>query len=379
MKKIITVLAAAALASSLAFADDIKLSFYNKLYEEDAILNHSDEADETTKDFPGIKERMYAEITSDRVDAMVKATFKLDDHDEKHFGLQGNVDDWYVEFRPVHQITLGLHTGIFADGSTLPVYDDNLAAGNIGSDGFTVTYRPIDALRISATAPFSFDGDYSNKEINWINGSKDVLDEDGDPDPEDENFNIGFGAIYDHELFQIGFSIQDVADSDQRQIGAYLNAPNLFGAVEGLTLGAGFAHSEEWLSDSLGDLISVGEIEGGVVYEDLLNAYAAYEMEKFSLTAEMVYNLGADKESGYDFYLAAAISFGLVENLTATATGKILVDLKDKDEKLKNVTMGAFALDYDVNDNNTIGAEFDVAVFDKDWAIAVPVYWKYHF
>ena len=30
MKKIITVLAAAALASSLAFADGLKLSFYNK-------------------------------------------------------------------------------------------------------------------------------------------------------------------------------------------------------------------------------------------------------------------------------------------------------------------------------------------------------------
>ena len=144
------------------------------------------------------------------------------------------------------------------------------------------------------------------------------------------------------------------------------------------TLGAGFAHSEEW-TDSFDDLISVGEIGGGVAYENLLNAYAAYELEKFSLTAEMVYNLGADKESGYDFYSAAAISFGLVENLTATATGKILVDLKDKGEKEKNVTMGAFALDYDVNDNNTIGAEFDVAVFDKDWAIAVPVYWKYHF
>ena len=371
MKKIISSLAALALASAFASADDIKLSFYNKLYEEDAILYHSDEADETTKDFPGIKERMQAEVTSEKVDALVKATVTLDDYDEKHFGLQGEVNDWYVEFRPIDKIALGMHTGIYADGSTLPIYDDNLAAGNIGSDGFTVSVFPIENLRFAVTAPFSFDGSEEKDDINWINGKKE--------DDEQENFNIGFGAIYDHELFQIGASVQDVADSDQRQIGAYINLPKLFGKVEPLTIGAGFAHSEAWVTDSFDDLISIGEVGAGVAYENLLNAYATFEAEKFSVTAEMVYNLGSDKETSYDFYSAASVSFGIVENLTATATGKILVDLKDKDETQKNITMGAFALDYDVNENNTVGAEFDIAMCDKDWAIAVPVYWKYHF
>jgi len=371
MKKIISSLAALALASAFASADDIKLSFYNKLYEEDAILIHSDEADETTKDFPGIKERMQAEVTSEKVDAMVKATVTLDDYDEKHFGLQGKVNDWYVEFRPIDKIALGMHTGIYADGSTLPIYDDNLAAGNIGSDGFTVSVFPIENLRFAVTAPFSFDGSKEKDDINWLNGKKE--------DDEEENFNIGFGAIYDHELFQIGASLQDVADSDQRQIGAYINLPKLFGKVEPLTIGAGFAHSEAWVTDSFDDLISIGEVGAGVAYENLLNAYATFEAEKFSVTAEMVYNLGSDKEPSYDFYSAASVSFGIVENLTATATGKILVDLKDKDETQKNITMGAFALDYDVNENNTVGAEFDIAMCDKDWAIAVPVYWKYHF
>ena len=371
MKKIISGLAALALASAFASADDIKLSFYNKLYEEDRILYHSDEADETTKDFPGIKECMEAEVTSEKVDALVKAIVTLDDYDDKHFGLQGEVDDWYVEFRPIDKIALGMHTGIFADGSTLPIYDDNLAAGNIGSDGFTVSVFPIENLRFAVTAPFSFDGSEEKDDINWINGKKE--------DDEQENFNIGFGAIYDHELFQIGASVQDVADSDQRQIGAYINLPKLFGKVEPLTIGAGFAHSEAWVTDSFDDLISIGEVGAGVAYENLLNAYATFEAEKFSVTAEMVYNLGSDKETSYDLYSAASVSFGIVENLTATATGKILVDLKDKDETQKNITMGAFALDYDVNENNTVGAEFDIAMCDKDWAIAVPVYWKYHF
>lgn len=372
MKKIISGLAALALASAFAFADDIKLSFYNKLYEEDAILYHSDEADETTKDFPGIKERMQAEVTSEKVDAMVKATVTLDDYDEKHFGLQGEVNDWYVEFRPIDKIALGMHTGIYADGSTLPIYDDNLAAGNIGSDGFTVSVFPIENLRFAVTAPFSFDGSEEKKDINWLNGKKE--------DDEEENFNIGFGAIYDHELFQIGASVQDVADSDQRQIGAYINLPKLFGKVEPLTIGAGFAHSEA-VRAVVGDedLISVGPIESCVSYKDLLSAYATFETEKVTVAAEMAYNLGCDDETFYDFYSAASVSFGIVENLTATATGKILVDLKDKDETQKNITMGAFALDYDVNENNTVGAEFDIAMCDKDWAIAVPVYWKYHF
>lgn len=372
MKKIISSMVAVALASSLSFADELKLSFYNKLYEEDAILQHSDEADETSKDFPGLKERMQAEVTSEKVDAMVKATVTLDDYDEKHFGLQGKVNDWYVEFRPIEKVALGLHTGIFADGSTLPIYDDNVNAGNIGSDGFTVSAFPIEKLRVALTAPFSFDGSDDKGDINWLNGKE----EDG----EQEKFNIGFGAIYDHELFQIGASVQDVADSDERQIGAYINMPNLFGKLEGLTIGAGFAHSETALS-VVGDedLISVGDLTSCVYYEDLLSAYAAFETEKFSVSAEMAYNLGYDDDTVYDLYAAASVSFGIVENLSATATGKILVDLKDKDETQKSLTMGAIAVDYDVNENNTVGAEFDIAMQDKDWAIAVPVYWKYHF
>lgn len=374
MKKTIVTLAAIAMASSLAFADDLKLSFYNKLYEEDAILQHDGEADETKKDFPGIKERMQAEVTSEKVDAMVKATVTLDDYDDKHFGLQGKVNDWYVEFRPVDKLALGLHTGIYADGSALPIYDDNVNAANIGSDGFTVSVFPIENLRLALTAPFTFDGSEDKGDINWLNGKKE--------DDEQENFNIGFGAIYDHELFQLGASVQDAADSDERQIGAYVNLPKLFGKVEPLTIGAGFAHSEAVLP-VIGDedLISVGGLESCVYYKDLLSAYASFEMEKFSVTAEMAYNLGYKKDGyhAYDFYSAAAISFGIVENLSATATGKILVDLADENETEKSLTMGAFALDYDVNENNTVGAEFDVAMHDKDWAIAVPLYWKYHF
>ncbi|MBR1537688.1 MAG: hypothetical protein IJ630_12225 [Treponema sp.] len=376
MKKIIASLVAIAIASSVAFAE-VKFSFYNKLYEDDPIAYHSDADDETVTDFPAIKERMYFEVLTDRVDAMVKATVALNDYDEKHFGLQGSLDDWYIEFRPIEILTLGMHTGIFSDGSYLPIYDDNLYAGNIGSEGFTVTLRPAkdQDLRIALTAPFSFDGSDDAKDVNWLNGNKD--------DGEDEEFNIGIGAIYGQDLFQIGLSLQDVIDSDERQFGAYINLPTLFGVSESLTLGAGFAHTWADYATAFNDLTAFG----GIGYENLLNAYATFDLDKVSFAAELLYNLGGNDDVfldddgetfiGFDLYSALSVSFGLSDALTATATGKILVDMTSNGAE--NAYAAAFALDYDINDNNTVGVEFDFDTCDSDWAIAVPLYWKYHF
>lgn len=373
MKKIMKSLAAITLLSSFAFAEDVKFSFYNKVYEEDAVVSHSDEEDKTTKDFPGIKERMEATAESEKVDAYIKATVTLDDYDDKHFALQGKLNDWYVAFRPVQQISLDMHKNTFADGSYLPIYDDNVGAANLGSTGFSAIVTPIENLRLGFTAPFEFDGSDPKEnpdKANWIDGKE----EDG----EQEDFNAGFGAIYDAELFQIGGAIQDALDDDERQIGGYINLPGLLGAVEPLTIGAGFAHSENWKT-AFDDLISVG-IESGLEYRDLLSAYASFDAGKFALNGELLYNMGDDDKSEvYDLYSAASLSIEVIEKLTATATGKILVDLEDKDETQKSIKMGAFALDYAFNEKNTFGAEVDVAMKDKDWAVAVPVYWKYSF
>ncbi|WP_407429215.1 hypothetical protein [Treponema sp.] len=373
MKKILTGLAAFVLTLSFASAE-VKFSFYNKLYEEGAVAVHDDSADETVKDFPAIREKMYAEILTDRVDAMIEGTFAIDDFDDSHFGLQGEVDDWYIEFRPIHMITLGLHTGIFADGSYLPIWDDNVASGNIGSDGFTVTVRPVENFRISVTAPFSFDGDPDG--VNWVNGKEEW--------GEDEKFNVGFGAIFDAEFFQIGASLHDIADSDERELGAFINIPGLFGAYKPLTVGAGFSHS--WGNGELESLISVctdtaGDgIDGGIAYKNLMNAYAELGFEKFTLTAELAYNLGDDDHGTHDIYTAASVSVTPAEKVTATATGKLLSDFTSSSKgKVENILFAGFALDFDVNDNNTIGAEFDFATQDSNWAIAVPVYWKYQF
>ena len=149
MKRIALAFVAIAFTAS-AFAADV--TFYNKLYEEDAFLYHNDADDENEKDFPVLKDKMSVEYKSEHVDAGITAVVGLDDFDGKNFGIDGYIDDWYVEYRLIQPITLALHDNIYMDGSALPVYDDNVSGGNIGSDGFTVVYRPSflnNALRLA--------------------------------------------------------------------------------------------------------------------------------------------------------------------------------------------------------------------------------------
>jgi len=384
MKKIISTLAVLTSALGLASAD-VKFNFYNKLYEEDPFVTHMEHADDngnevskTKSDFMGIINRMYFEVFTDRVDAMVKADVRLDDNDVKpfetdHLYLEGQIKDWYLEFRPIEPVTLSLHTGIFADGSYLPVYDDCITASNIGSDGFTLTARPVEGLRLAISLPFGMNSDSYGWQ-NYINGDKDK----GESNPMD----FRLGAIYGQELFQIGLSIQDVADNDERKIGAYLNLPTLFGASDKLTVGAGFAHSEKYSSVvSKEDSIWLGDdITGDVHYKNLLSAYATLDFDSLSFAAESTYNLNDDNEEAiYDLYAAANVSFGISDKLSAGVTGKILADLASKGQKNKEILFGAIGLSYDVNDSNSVGIEFNIAKQDKNWAVAIPVYWKYHF
>ena len=384
MKKIISTLAVLAFALGLASAD-VQFNFYNKLYEEDPFVTHKESADEngkevskTKSDFMGIINRMYFEVFTDRVDAMVKADVRLDVNDAEpfetdHLYLEGRIKDWYLEFRPIEPVTLSLHTGIFADGSYLPVYDDCITASNIGSDGFTLAARPVEGLRLAFSLPFGMNSDSYGWQ-NYINGDKDK----GEANP----FDFRLGAIYGQELFQIGLSIQDVADNDQRKIGAYINLPTLFGASDKLTVGAGFAHSEEYSGVvSEEDSIWLGNaITGDVYYKNLLSAYATLDFDSLSFAAESTYNLSDDnEEASYDLYAAANVSFGISDKLSAGVTGKILADLASKGEKNKEMLFGAIGLGYDVNDSNSVGIEFNIAKQDKNWAVAIPVYWKYHF
>lgn len=94
--------------------------------------------------FPGIKERMYADISTDKVDAGVKETLSFQNYSfgkttipgtdfsvhgdvaHDHFFITGDINDWWVEFRPIDKLTLGLHDTIWTDGAYLPIWDDHV-------------------------------------------------------------------------------------------------------------------------------------------------------------------------------------------------------------------------------------------------------------
>lgn len=400
MKKIALALAAIAFSAS-AFAADV--TFYNKVYEEDAFYYHNDAADENSTDWPVLKDEMSVEYQSEHVDASITAVIGLDDFDGQHFGIDGYIDDWYVEYRLFQPVTLGFHDNIYADGSYLPVYDDNVQGGDIGSDGFTVVYRPSflnNALRLGVTLPFDFTkGDFDDENPNWLKGK--------DDDDDTKYVNIGFGAIYDNELFQLGVSVQDVANNDERVVGAYVSFPGLFGQVEGLTIGGGLTHASRESFD--GDDYSVAGLDnvgfddltwfGGVTGENLVSASLTYEKDgaPVSVGVDFLYNLGQkyfygeyDEEEkdwtdgsafAWDLYTAASLTFGITEQLSATVGGKLMVDTANADDvqgdKAENVYGVNLGVDFQLDDHNSFGAGFEFQSCDSDYQIAVPLYWQW--
>ena len=390
MKKIaIAAFAALAFVGS-AFAD-VKLSFENKVYEDDAVWAKfgKDEtgisaygvpADKTEKDFPAIKNSMKVELESDQVDAMVKGIWDLDDDDDsEHYYVEGSIDDWYIEFRPVEILTLALHDNIYSEGSYLPIYDDNLQGGNIGSDGFTVVVRPNafnKALRIAATIPWGW--------RNYINGKEE--------DYEDENFHVGAGFIFSLPQIEIGATFQQPNCSDDRLIGASVAFPTLFGIHEGLKLSAGFTNSKA-KDAGFDDLIY--EDWGGVEGENIVNAAVTFEQDALSLAAEVVYAIDQDEPTYGPYgnylvgecYAALTCGYSVTEQLTLGVTGKIITYKESDGVSISPMWSAGINADYDLDEHNSFGAgfefiswsgfEFGSKKYDGVNGIKVPVYWKW--
>ena len=423
MRRIIASALAIATGCGIAFAD-VHVNFYNKVYSDEPIVRHHprlpkvedpnakrkafsedtyypDEKFRTDIYFPGIKEEMYADISTDKVDAGVKGIMTLGQSiDSNHFRFEGVIDDWWVEFRPINMLTLGLHDSIYADGSYLPIWDDNVTGGNVGSDGFTAVVTPIKGLRFAGTVPSGMD---KGDGYNWINGTK----KSEARYEEHCNFHFGLGAIFDYEdVFQVGASFQGIPCNYDRQFGVYVNMPGFFGLVKELSIGAGYTHAwtkfhthngnrdshyGEQTENVMEELISWA----GLTYEDLLNLYVSYDAGKFGVTAELAFNFSDDKNLArkyeydddryrysygrndiYDLYSALSVSFGLAKNLTATATGKMLLDFAD-DNDIDPGFGAALGVDYELDKRNMLGAKVEVNVVDEYWDVAVPVYWKY--
>lgn len=408
MKKLLAAFAAV-LACSSVFAE-FSYRFYNKVYSDTLNIRHVDkdylktdidfkktkDDSYTDTEFLGIYNRVYAEVKTDKTDAMIKATFGFDDwtgDSDYGFHWTGYVDDWYVEYRPWNFLTLGFHDAIYMDGSYLPVYDDNLYSGNIGSEGVTAVYIPSalnGSLRIAVTTPFT-------TKTNWAKAD----DEDtGDPD---DTFDVGIGAIYTVDLFQVGATLQDIFDGDERRFGTYVNLPTLFGLCKELTVGGGFAHSE---SGYVCDFDGNGTFDknynhddtyydgytyfGGVNGENLLSSYLTYTKDKkFVVNAEFVWNLNDDdwgssdkgEVDGWDFYTAASVQFWISSPLSFEIVGKLVADTAQPDgvADLDNIYAGEFNIYYQLTQHSEVSAGVSVDYFDSNYKVCFPCYWKYTF
>lgn len=367
--------AAAALLSVSAFAQSVE--FTNELSSDVATIRkgkvYNGGEDETTKDFAGLEENVVATFTSEKVDAELDVTFILDDWNDKNFGFAWDDVSWFVEYRPIEMLALGFHEDVWLEGSYLPIYDDNVALGNLGSEGFTVAATPIEGLKLAVTVPFG-EGDDG---VNYFTRK--------DEDDETVKLNIGFGAEYAfEEMFTIGAAVSNVADSDNRGFGVYAMVKPL--AEQDFVIRAGYAYSkaqEDIVEDDevVGtaytsgiDDLSISE-DFGVFGKSLFNVSVEYSLDALSFSAETLFNTD-DKNSDYDMYFAACVGYELSESLSADVTGKFLFD---------NSSNGAEPV-IGVNPNvaytfgsHTFSAGLNYETCDGDSFISIPLSWSYSF
>lgn len=379
MKILKTVAALAALSMAASAFAEVNLTASNKLKSDVVVLTHNDAADETTNTFPGIKNVINAEVTSDHIDAMVEGTIVFKDFTSQNdvaLAWDGVVSDWYVEARLLDDMfTLGFHDNIHPEGSYLPVFDDNVAYGNIGSDGFTLVYRPIEGLRLGLSLPFGAAED----EYNWL--KVDGVKKDTTAESE-RTTNIRIGAIYDMGIAEFGASVQDALDSDERTLGFYVYSAGLFGQVKGVDLRAGFVHS--WGAAAIKEIVPVkatimgADVDVGFIAgENVWNiAFEVSEIIPVDLAVEAAGNTDSE-ESIYDIYFGAKVGFGINEQLYAFAQEKTLLDLGDTEAKTPiNVKAG---VDISVTEKDKVEVAADFVKCDSDWTVKFPCYWKHTF
>ena len=384
MKKLFFVLAVFALAGSLTFAET-EISFYNKVYMEDAFWGHDDAADENIKKFSPVKNKFDFQLASEKFDAEVKGIIYFADWGGETYGFTGELKDAWVEFRPIEQIGIAFRENIVAWPSSLPIYDDDLKTGNIGSDGFTALFRPSPlngALTVAATIPFGWD--LTTESINYVNGENEL--------GEKNKFNFGLGAAYTHDYFEVSVRAANIINNDKRELGATIGFPNLFGAVENLNIGFGYEYNKA--GDGYDDFINYLTVQAGVYGENLLDAVVTYETDKFAVIAEAVTNFSEDTNwSNFTHDLYAALEFDLhaTEKLTLAFTGKIATDFTNDDkageydgteftlsgETLKNAYMAGIGASFDITEHHSVGAGFEVGLQNKNYGFAVPVSWTY--
>ena len=238
-----------------------------------------------------------------------------------HRGL--NADDlsfawtdfyWGIRFTPFDIVDLYLNTDVWTPGSYLPGADENMAGGNLSSDGVTILVKPIDGLKLSASIPISWDytsgANYLDAERQDSNHEYDggsIVGSTGWDTDVFENywFRLNLGAEYTlADFITVGGSIMDVAHRQTRGYGLYVNANlgNIFANL-GYTYKGWGTVVDDW--DGLVVIHGNHRINaaGGVAFGDL------------TASVEALFNLPVlGSYSIYDLYAGVKVGYDLLPN-----------------------------------------------------------------
>ena len=361
--KIAAVSTALSLACGFAFAEDAEIAFSNKLSSNIVDITKEGDADSKT-DFSGIKNKSVFEFASEKLDAMIELVFwstKRAGTDEKEVFALGHQEDGaagyefgdtFLEVRPFDFLGFEFHEKMWLSGSYFPMWDDNVTAGNMGSD-FGAVIRPLEGLKIGAGLDF----------LSVFNDSK-------------YKPVVNFGGEYTNDAFALGAAVRNVADNEASD---YNSADGIsFGVygsllkVEGLVLNAGFGYN----SSVEPNVTKVGDSS---VAGNLATLTGTYEKDAFHTALEFATNFGNSKEKKYDFYIAATAGYNVIEPLSVDCAVAAALDTESESEKkVDNRFQVHPSVTYTIG-NHELKAGVSVYFGEEFSRVNFPVYWKYSF
>ena len=360
--KVLAASAALSLACGFAFAD-AEFSFSNKVSSN--IVDITKEGDSDSKnEFSGIKNKSVFEFSSEKVDGMIELVFwstKRDGTGDKEVFVLGHPEDspagydfgdTFLEVRPFDFLGFEFHEKMWLSGSYFPMWDDNVTAGNMGSD-FGAVIRPLEGLKIGAGLDF----------LSVFNDSK-------------YKPVVNFGAEWANDAFALGAAVRNVADNEASETNSADGISfGVYGSllkVEGLVLNAGFGYNSSVEPN-------VTKVGGSSVAGNLATLTGTYEKDAFHTALEFATNFGDSKERKYDFYIAATAGYNVIEPLSLDCAFAAALDTESETEKkVDNRFQVNPSVTYTIG-NHELKAGVSV-YFGEDFSrVNFPVHWKYSF
>lgn len=360
MKKMALVAAALVLGASVAFAAEGELTFTNKL--ETNIVDITSAGTE----FAGFTEKVEVEYKSDNVDFKVKGKVKdlfagetsLGTVTSKSFidkyGIDKGSYDWYVEFRPWQWLTLGWSDDVFTDGSYLPVWDDNVAGGNISTEnGFALILRPVTGLRIATGIDFGY----------WI------FTEDSSDNSKSTYLDLNFGTDYTNDMFSFGFAARDVLAKAGNDWDGTIGVFASFTGLKDATFRLGYAYNDKnGVQDDLGG-------------KNLITFGASYSIAGLGLDLDFAWAGGDEIATPYDIYVGFLPCYEITDAVSAEVEVLFKADLSAKTNTYTPVDSTISitpAVSYTLG-KHTFKAGFGMGFTGNDSEFTIPVSWKYKF